>query len=577
MATSYFDFHLHPIFKQFLCQFSQAYPPVRSTADLSRSVQFGGPIVQILDQEFLHILESQSCLEQMDKATLSLGVAALCPVERIFTSREGIFGKILNSNATRPLDQNLMRNIRDGQVSYYGLLIRELALYKQLNREGRIEILTRKTPIDIDAPGAKSRLVLSLEGGHSLCRTMIGSMSQRDTITIDPAGTGDDALSIDFINHFTSDPAQSLRQLQQALWTENMDLCYLVLTHLSHIDEQLLATHAYGIKMLKDPASYPVSSGITAKGFDVIRAAYTLKVDVNGAKKSAPVIIDVKHMSLKSRLDLYEFRKKNENKDVFKTVPIICSHAGVTGYSIAAWKDALDTARRIKLNSGESVFEVKTHRKTAGQWGSFINPKFTYNAWTINLMDDDIEAILASNGLIGVSLDVRILGWQDIVNEGDKSEIMSAGEFRHFFPERFAQLMGAPVESFAVPTKEERHPLSFCFNLLHIVSVGVLRTNLILNEVWQRICIGSDYDGLINPLINCRDISQMSELEQNLLRWLPIAEKAYRKENGGEPLLERNPVGEVDIMKLKRLVRDVMYNNGQQFINNWLRNTLPIP
>ena len=564
MATSYFDFHLHPIFKQFITQFSPTYPPVRDVTGLAKSLKFGGPIVQLLDQEFLHMLESQSCLEQMNQATLSLGVAALCPMEQIFTSRDGLFGKLLNSNATRPLSQELMRTIRDGKVSYYGLLIRELNLYKQLRNAGQIEILTRKTPIDVEVTSNKTRLVLSLEGGHGLCRTMIGESGVSDTKTkVKPANAAD-ALSNDLLNQFTPDPAQSLRQLQQALWDENMDLCYLVLTHLSHIDEQLLATHAYGMKMLKNQASITVSTGISVKGFDVIRAAYTLEVVVNGTKKPAPVIIDVKHMSLKSRGDLYAFRTGS-----FKNIPVICSHAGVTGYSISAWKEALETARRVRLDSGELVIELKTGRKTAGRWGA-INSEFTYNAWTVNLMDEDIEAILESNGLIGVSLDVRILGWHDTLSTGETNEFMSSGEFRHFFPERFAQLTSEPMESFLVPTRQERHPLSFCFNLLHIISVGLLRTNIGLPQLWKHICIGSDYDGLINPLINCRDISQLSELESNLLRWLPVAEKAYRNENGGQPLLERDDVGEVDMTKLKAIVRNVMFNNGKQFIKNWL-------
>ena len=185
-------------------------------------------------------------------------------------------------------------------------------------------------------------------------------------------------------------------------------------------------------------------------------------------------------------------------------------------------------------------------------------------------MDEDIEAILESNGLIGVSLDVRILGWHDTLSTGETNEFMSSGEFRHFFPERFAQLTSEPMESFLVPTRQERHPLSFCFNLLHIISVGLLRTNIGLPQLWKHICIGSDYDGLINPLINCRDISQLSELESNLLRWLPVAEKAYRDENGGQPLLERDDVGEVDMTELKAIVRNVMFNNGKQFIKNWL-------
>lgn len=128
------------------------------------------------------------------------------------------------------------------------------------------------------------------------------------------------------------------------------------------------------------------------------------------------------------------------------------------------------------------------------------------------------------------------------------------------------------AESELVPTREERHPLALCFNFVHIISVGRIRTN---KGPWQQICIGSDYDGLINPVINCRDVSQLAILEENLIRWLPVAEKAYRKENGGGPLLDRDKQGEVDNTYLKGLVRDVLYTTGERFMKRWLINFSP--
>lgn len=565
-TPGFFDFHLHPTFKKFICQFEATYPTGRTVQELVSPFDLTSPLVHLFDDEFLHILGSQACVEQLDAGPLTLGVAAIAPIERFFTNKDdsGLFGKILNSGLTKPLDLTYMNRVRDGQISYYQLFIREVNIYKFLQDQNRLRLLTRLAPNVLNTPSGIPTLALGMEGGHSLCRTLVNRPGQADTSLAVTPGKAD-SLSRDFTDHFTNDPAQSLRQLQQALWEQNLDLCYLVLTHLSTIDQQLLATHAFGLKMIKDVSCFPIGNGITLKGLQVIDAAYGLTVQINNQTHPAPVLIDIKHMSLKSRLDFYAYRRKKNY-----TLPIVASHVGVTGYSVSGWQDALDEASLIKspTGTGEPMAQINVHRKIAGVWG-VINRTFTYNAWSINLMDEDIEEVLNSNGLIGVSLDVRILGWQDSLSKGDKDEFMSAEEFRVFFPERFQQLSGSAPESEFLPTREERHPLALCFNILHIVSVGRIRTT---QDPWKQICIGSDFDGLINPVINCRNVSQLPVLQENLIRWLPIAEKAYRDENGGSPVLVRNQQGEVDMDQLKDIVQNLVFANGERFLKRWITN-----
>lgn len=310
------------------------------------------------------------------------------------------------------------------------------------------------------------------------------------------------------------------------MWEEDMDLFYLTLTHLSDIPEHKLATHAHGMKLLKSTAGSPVGNGITEAGKDVIDKAYTLKVKIQETplkEKNAPVLIDMKHMSLKSRLDLYVHRRLKGYQ-----VPILASHMGVTGYSISEWKNALESAQLLRMET--PCVEIVTNRKTAGKWG-FLNKAFSFNPWTINLMDEDIEEVVNSKGLIGVSLDVRILGWQDLKSKGDKSELMSLEDFRYFFPERYARITGVKptedTESWLIPGKDERHPLALCFNIIHILSV--IQTRNDLSEPWHYICLGSDFDGLINPVIECRNSGNFGELELLLLRWLPVGPKILHR------------------------------------------------
>ena len=102
-----------------------------------------------------------------------------------------------------------------------------------------------------------------------------------------------------------------------------------------------------------------------------------------------------------------------------------------------------------------------------------------------------------------------------------------------------------------------------------MVSVGLLTTD---TNPWEHICIGSDFDGLIDPVKICRDISKMPDLETDVLRWLPVAEKAYLEQNGGPQLIPKGANGEVNMEGLKKLVRRILFENGKNFIEReWLK------
>jgi len=159
------------------------------------------------------------------------------------------------------------------------------------------------------------------------------------------------------------------------------------------------------------------------------------------------------------------------------------------------------------------------------------------------------------------------------IAKGDKEEILSWEDYRILFPERDATLSkGQPgLESFTIPTKEERHPLALCFNILHVVWVGKTFTK---TDPWKHLCIGSDFDGLIDPLINCRSADRFPNLEKSLVKWLPVAEKAYCEENNVEALLPRLENRNLDQAAFRQLVDDIMFNNGKRFLDKWVRREL---
>lgn len=579
--NKYFDFHFHPLFKQMLCNWEDNYPSSIPLDGLENNIDLKNYLLEKVDSMFLNILGSQSSVTQLQKGNVLLGVANIVALEFGFADSRKGFGAILQSNITRPLDLRYFRNVRESKTSYYRLFLHELSMYRNLvalsaNGNHPVKFLSRKQRTTI---GDNDIIfALGIEGGHNLCRDFVAKKGYADVGT---PGTKDDELWKDFCKPLTapqSRSAESLKRLHAALWKEGLDLMYVTLTHLTHIDQQLLANHAFGMKMLNHASFYPQGYGLEQEGRDFITAAYELTADGN----PTPVLIDTKHMSLKSRMDFYDYRKLKGY-----THPIVASHVGVTGYTLNEWKLAKAHAAPA-TKEGVRVNELVTEPQKCGTYGNLIvKDKYHFNPWSINLMDEDIEEVIESKGMIGVSLDVRILGFESRVGQllsGEHAEYMSVNEYNWAFGRgtdtntALVEVRGA--EEALIPGKDTRQPLALAFNIMHILAVG---KRMGLTDAWKYISIGSDFDGLVNPVQLAEDCSLRPALESTLMRWLPVAERAYDQEHGCGALLpgtngtQRSMGTEPDLKMLQTVVRDVLYENGRRFVYNWANMPLVHP
>ena len=581
----YFDLHLHPLFKKHICQFDGNLPmTLRHADDLKGQIKLSNTLANIADDLILHIIRSQSSVKQCLDGKVQVAVAAIANLEFGFADSKGFISKILKGNLSNPLDKTFFEKVKNGEVSYFRLFLMELGLYKMMCQlDSNVQFVSRNGNRSLE--NNKTNLLLSLEGLHNICRLKVGNTLEEDTINYQSKEDFDkasakvnDALWQSMMRFPTCpedkttalNPTLNFIDIYRKLSAQGLDIFYVTLTHLTHVNEQYIATHAFGMKMLKHPSFYPSGNGISNIGKSLIEACYNMK---NHKEEARPILIDIKHLGLKSRQDLYALRK-----EIFegRTLPLIASHMGVTGYSINEWKNAIKR-ENCKMYTSESVraVSVETTRKSCGKWGSFLNNDFSFNPWSINMMDEDIVEVLESGGIIGMSLDVRILGFQAEIglNFAGESEFLSTSDFQTHFPDigiknlpvKPTESMVSETESWLVPTKEDRHPLAFCFNIVHIVNTALLKTDI--KEPWLQICIGSDFDGLIEPLKISPDISSLQELETNMLRWLPVADAAYMKENGG-PGVFKNMDGAI----LKKVVRGIMHENGKRFVESWLKD-----
>jgi hypothetical protein len=222
---------------------------------------------------------------------------------------------------------------------------------------------------------------------------------------------------------------------------------------------------------------------IPADGLPAISETGLLLIDLLLSQKNGkPILIDVKHMSKEARNKYYHLL---ETKYSTQNIPVIWSHGAVN---------------TIEKNE-------------------------------INLDLEDVKKIYETQGLIGIELDQRILGYNR---------------------KRFKKWFGRIFKS----NKKESYEDAFYFWEQIRIIAEYAYTNKLSDNPWKCICLGSDYDGVINPLNQYRDASTLSLLYLNLILHL----NEYW--NTGKSIIPKNHQ-EKDA---STIIYEIMYNNAYAFI-----------
>ncbi|MEN3040349.1 MAG: membrane dipeptidase [Bacteroidia bacterium] len=123
-------------------------------------------------------------------------------------------------------------------------------------------------------------------------------------------------------------------------------------------------------------------------------------------------------------------------------MPVLASHVAASGH-----------ARRTRRVS----VDLPKHRLQSN----------TFNPWDINLHDEDLIAIAQSHGLIGIIMDERILAGEKLL------QAVRAGQV---------------------------HPLEPLFQQIRYIYTTLVEAGLSPLEAFSTLCIGSDFDGFIDPI-----------------------------------------------------------------------------
>jgi microsomal dipeptidase-like Zn-dependent dipeptidase len=497
------DFHVHGNFKAFFTGYT-----VAEKKSPWEEVKIG--IDNFLFKKTNRVLSSQSCFRQLYDGDMRLGVIPLYSTEHAFP--DSFLLKVVDFFSGK-ISNQLFRDIRKNKISYWQQLddcYRHLLRARTDNVPGH-EIVNFTHTIEDFKAGAMN-IVLSMEGAHCFLD------SADDAVT--PAGM--------------SKIAERILRYKQRNPADNHPRVFIL--NLTHLTQAPFCNHAFGMKLISHPEFIPQGRAISPAGYKVIETA--LGYD----KDHFPMLVDVKHMSVESRRDFYSFRRK-----YFPDIPVTASHAGCTGISLEQVNDYIEEINAPVFNKRKC--NLISYRKPVG-----ILPGTTFNPWSINLYDEDIVEILSSDGIIGLSLDQRILGCGDIARE----KMSKSETFTGIMPDR--PLLGRDPEEGPLVKDPELHFRHFCNNIFHIVKIAGRIISPVVDP-WKKIVIGSDFDGLIDAVDFCTDAREYRNIAVYMQDKLPeLAAEAGIT-------LPADP---------ETLINGILFNNAQAFLGKYYsRNSFP--
>lgn len=208
--------------------------------------------------------------------------------------------------------------------------------------------------------------------------------------------------------------------------------------------------------------------------------------------------IDVKHMSTASRKAYYDLL---DTKYALEDIPVIASHGAANG------------------------------KRSIVQWDQTDAPEMAsnFNDIDINFYDDELVRIAKSNGLFGIQLDERRIGSPKAIK---KSKI--------YFPNKRKQLI--------------RKSLLVWRQIQH--SAEVLDKEGLF--CWGIQSIGSDFDGIVNPIKGLWTAENIKDLGEEL-------------KNHAQAYLDQNRLNLQHFNRLtpESIVERVLHHNAMEFIKRY--------
>jgi microsomal dipeptidase-like Zn-dependent dipeptidase len=232
------------------------------------------------------------------------------------------------------------------------------------------------------------------------------------------------------------------------------------------------------------------------------------------------ILIDVKHMSYDARKQYYDIvRRKRADGD---SIPIVCSHGAVTGFS----------DKHYDGDDAQSDFT-----------------RYYLSALSINLFEEDIEEIVKSDGIIGI-----------VTHEGRMPGKVAKKELKKLYKEYKKNRISRDEMARA-------YIRLIMHNLFFIVKTIDDMPGMDGRKAWDHICLGSDYDGIMDPFNLYPDASQFMTMFGDMKEFLENPEA-----------LDRMEETQLSVEEVKRLMYDlspteicekIAYKNVENFLGKY--------
>lgn len=492
----FFDLHCHPSFKSALLNDDLSLCPNPIDAvDIQLSVPFPACVENLAGNS----LDSQLSFDQIPGG--SLVVAGFLAFERVYAF-------VPDLKKVKNLGANVLQNMADETESYHQLMTgRDLAHFQNFlptpSGLRQYKLLTSITEYPSPPDPNTVYVVASVEGVHNFY--------DRKKLAVQEHPDNQKEI-VDKLETWKQESAKNPKKFPRLLHIT-----------LAHHGQNVLTNHAWAIPIrfasttVSVGSFNPTGNGLSPLGESFVRTA------LRESPTEKRILVDVKHLSLASRRKVYEIMGEAE----FADVPILATHMGVVGTS---WQHP--PIADIRPSTEHPKNQFVSYRRIGGflrqvppePSGSLLT-RIPFNPWSINLYDEDIIRIMQSRGLIGVSLDRRILGGT-LTGGPVEDERFSRADFP---PEWQVSAQDAPsfYPTEALPTLFDGNPSkanqdrwAFCQNIIHIVLMTELakgNTNMADRvpadvDPWDHICLGSDYDGLISAVKTCPTADHLPNL-----------------------------------------------------------------
>lgn len=316
-------------------------------------------------------------------------------------------------------------------------------------------------------------------------------------------------LTIEGAHSIGTDKCKSVQDISDRIKfiKEMWEVPVFFITFAHHFDNHLCG-HAHSIpgmgKVLMKQRKH-MNEGFRRNGNRIVRE--TLGLSLSGEPDPSlgyRILIDVKHMAARSRQEYYQLVKERLTKG--DRIPVIASHCGYSG--INTLQDHIDCEKKEK--------------------DDFCDPSGKFNAWNINMCDEDIEMIVKTQGMFGISFDQRILGIT-------KKDLKDPSSKRNGI-----QLIWENIEGIA----------KSAYNNSNL-------TEQEKPQIWKSLTIGTDFEGLIDPVNPYPTALEYGLFANNLVFEIDQA----RKNPDNKHLAHIKSREDAE-----KLVDDFCYNNAEDFV-----------